>query len=239
MEFIKALRPVVYNFDAVKFEEFLRQNYPADVREKQINNMQESLKKATDIRQTGFIAQEVEEAAKKVGYNFNGVHHPETKEDNYSVSYEKFVVPLVKAVQELDATQSSKFEVQSSKLEQLEMENAQLKKELNEMKSCVENLCNTSQQKTTNHELTTTNYLLQNNPNPFNQTTTIRFSIPQNATSAFIKIYSLNGVELKSFDVKNQNQISVAANSLSAGVYAYVLIVDDNTVDTKQMIITK
>ncbi|MEO5563673.1 MAG: T9SS type A sorting domain-containing protein, partial [Chitinophagaceae bacterium] len=52
---------------------------------------------------SGFLAQEVEQAAKEAGYNFDGVTKPRTKTDLYSLSYESFVVPLVKAVQEQQA----------------------------------------------------------------------------------------------------------------------------------------
>jgi hypothetical protein len=55
---------------------------------------------STAIRQSGFIAQEVEKAAQEVGYNFNGVHKPENDDDNYSLAYGQFVVPLVKGMQE-------------------------------------------------------------------------------------------------------------------------------------------
>lgn len=55
---------------------------------------------SSSIRQTGFIAQEVAIAAKAAGFDFNGLHVPENDNDNYSLSYDKFVVPLVKAVQE-------------------------------------------------------------------------------------------------------------------------------------------
>ena len=48
-----------------------------------------------NIRQTGFIAQEVLEAAQKTGYDFNGVHTPESATDNYCIGCEKMVVPLV------------------------------------------------------------------------------------------------------------------------------------------------
>jgi len=50
---------------------------------------------------TGFIAQEVEAAAKKVGFNFDGVDAPKNEHDLYGIRYAEFVVPLVKAVQEL------------------------------------------------------------------------------------------------------------------------------------------
>jgi hypothetical protein len=49
---------------------------------------------------TGFVAQEVEEAAKALNYDFSGVDKPKGKEDFYGLRYGDFVVPLVKAVQE-------------------------------------------------------------------------------------------------------------------------------------------
>ena len=52
------------------------------------------------MRRTGFIAQEVETAAVTTGYDFSGLVKPKTSNDHYSLSYEAFVVPLVKAVQE-------------------------------------------------------------------------------------------------------------------------------------------
>ena len=50
---------------------------------------------------SGFIAQEVEQAAKESGYEFSGVDKPGNENDFYSLRYSDFVVPLVKAVQEL------------------------------------------------------------------------------------------------------------------------------------------
>ncbi len=57
--------------------------------------------KAT-IRYTGFLAQDVEKAAESIGYDFSGVDKPQHERDNYSLRYAEFVVPLVKAVQELE-----------------------------------------------------------------------------------------------------------------------------------------
>lgn len=39
-------------------------------------------------------------AAKEANYTFSGITIPETDHDLYTLSYEQFVVPLVKAVQE-------------------------------------------------------------------------------------------------------------------------------------------
>jgi len=46
------------------------------------------------------LAQDVEQAAISVGYDFSGVDKPKNKEDFYGLRYAEFVVPLVKAVQE-------------------------------------------------------------------------------------------------------------------------------------------
>ena len=52
------------------------------------------------IKFSGFLAQEVEQAAKETGYDFSGLHKPNNSKELYALSYETFVVPLVKAVQE-------------------------------------------------------------------------------------------------------------------------------------------
>jgi len=73
--------------------------------------------KKSNIRQTGFIAQEVEKVAKELGFDFSGVDIPENEDDYYGLRYAQFVVPLVKAVQE-----------QQQMITQLQKENAELQK---------------------------------------------------------------------------------------------------------------
>ena len=50
---------------------------------------------------TGLIAQEVEEVANQVGFNFDSIRKPVNENDYYALDYSGFVVPLIKAVQEL------------------------------------------------------------------------------------------------------------------------------------------
>jgi len=64
---------------------------------------QAAIAEKENILYSGFSAQQVEEVAKAIGYNFDGVHKPQTAHDLYSLSYAEFVVPLVKAVQEQQA----------------------------------------------------------------------------------------------------------------------------------------
>jgi hypothetical protein len=59
------LRPIVYNFNPEKYESFLLQKYPDSIKAKRMKDMRNISSKAAQIRQSGFIAQEVQEAAKK------------------------------------------------------------------------------------------------------------------------------------------------------------------------------
>jgi hypothetical protein len=113
---------VVYNFDTRKFQEFQLAAMPDSVKKSYLGGI--DFGPSSAIRQSGFIAQEVEQAAQQAGYDFNGVHKPENEHDNYSIAYSQFVVPLVKAVQELNA----RNEAQQKMIEDLQKEVAKLKK---------------------------------------------------------------------------------------------------------------
>ena len=219
LEFINLLRPVVYNFDTKKFQEFLTQNMPESMRRKYFEN--QDFNTSSSIRQTGFIAQEVEKAAHTVGYNFNAVHVPEAKDDNYSLAYSEFVVPLVKAVQELSK------------------QNEELKKEMNELKALIKANSNIEGFIKIS-ESNATAQLFQNIPNPFNQSTIIKYSIPSTAKRAMINIISSGGTKMKEFDLKSKagHSIEISGGQLSPGAYIYSLIVDDVLIDSKQMILT-
>jgi hypothetical protein len=83
--------------------------------------------------------------------------------------------------------------------------------------------------------------LEQNNPNPYNSTTVIRYYIPNQSSSAQILISDPTGRVLKSVAIseKNTGQIAIDAGTLSSGNYFYTLLVDGQKIDTKQMILTK
>lgn len=119
LDFILKLNPVTYQFDIKKFE---RRISHSDVTHAVLNYSEQ---KAIRLRRTGFIAQEVEQAAKETGYNFSGIITPGNDREHYSLSYESFVVPLVKAVQEqqmLIDIQKEKMLLQQQKIELLEQE---------------------------------------------------------------------------------------------------------------------
>ena len=131
IDFIKKLRPVTYyvNHNAM--------NTYSDAAKGsgQSSDDRASLGKNTynptylKTLESGFMAQEVEKAAKELGYEFNGVDAPKNEKDYYGLRYSQFVVPLVKAVQELN-----------EKLEQKDAENAQLRAKLLELEERIAKL---------------------------------------------------------------------------------------------------
>jgi Chaperone of endosialidase len=82
--------------------------------------------------------------------------------------------------------------------------------------------------------------LEQNTPNPFNENTVIRYALPEGAAKASIELWGANGQLVKSFGSlgTGNGQLMVAAGSLQAGSYTYVLLVNGERIDSKQMVIT-
>jgi hypothetical protein len=81
--------------------------------------------------------------------------------------------------------------------------------------------------------------LYQNEPNPFSQSTTIKYNILETTKSAYVILYDMQGKQIKKYSLsKGSSQITVNANELSAGMYLYSLIADNKEVDTKRMIVT-
>ena len=96
LAFISQLRPVTYTIDNDKLDKYI---YGDKKHPKNEGENNEADKPEVVIR-TGFIAQEVEAAAIKVGFDFDGVDKPKNDTDLYGLRYAEFVVPLVKAIQE-------------------------------------------------------------------------------------------------------------------------------------------
>ena len=101
LEFVLKLRPVTFSWDMDKLDAFTGTS-------NSIYSQCPEMKKARNEKKnnvyTGFIAQEVEEAANAVGYDFSAIIKPKNEKAQYNLSYAEFVVPLVKAVQEQQET---------------------------------------------------------------------------------------------------------------------------------------
>jgi len=105
IDFIMGLRPITYNLNVQQLADKLGENIRIDEngnrvsRELSIEEVTARQKKASK-REVGFVAQEVEELANELGFDFSGVEVPENEQSMYRLRYAEFVVPLVKAVQE-------------------------------------------------------------------------------------------------------------------------------------------
>ena len=114
LAFITQLRPVTYNLNATELDDFLHSDQNAVpavtgssertaapvASETAKAAIAQALQEKEQVVQTGFVAQEVEAIAKKMGFNFSGIDAPTSDKDVYGLRYAEFVVPLVKAVQE-------------------------------------------------------------------------------------------------------------------------------------------
>jgi trimeric autotransporter adhesin len=212
LEFIIKLRPVSYSVDREAVSKFLQ--IPDSLR------IQFQGERKNTARQTGFVAQEVEAIVKKTGYVFHGVEAPENENDHYSIRYAEFVVPLVKAVQELTAKMEDQQKEISTLKQQLSSNdnNGSLSDELN-AKGAV---------------------LYQNHPNPFSLDTEINMALPESTGQATLIVYNMEGKQLKVIPIRERGKATakIQANELKPGMYIYTLIVDSQVVDTKRMILT-
>ena len=124
LDFVLKLRPVTYSWDMDKLTTF--QGIPDHVRQNAANQEAYVIKETK--RHTGFIAQEVEEVANSVGYDFDAIITPENEKSHYTLSYAEFVVPLVKAVQEQQATIEQQQQSIAEKEQQVNDLNERLKR---------------------------------------------------------------------------------------------------------------
>lgn len=115
-----------------------------------------------------------------------------------------------------------------------------LEKQVADMNDCIQSLCNAQNSKVGAAEINN-NMLLQNQPNPFNQSTIIRYALTSDVTSGRIIIRDLNGNLVKQVSIaqSGKGQVTINANELAQGTYTYTLEIAGVSVDTKLMVVTK
>ena len=212
LDFIKQLNPVSYTLDKDAFDEFL--GIPDSIR------IERAASRKTPQRQVGFVAQEVEATVKKSGFIFSGVETPQNESDPYAIRYSEFVMPLVKAVQELSDMVDSR------------------QKEIVRLKEAVHKY---RQDNLVNEKKSVYGALFQNNPNPFSSSTEIQMELPEVTRQASVIIYNLEGKQLKNIKVNERGAatVKISGSEFNPGMYLYALIADGNVVDTKRLILTK
>jgi len=223
------LKPVSYTLDVTSINNFFDKDAKTVNGEKHIVEEQDvqAIKEKEQVVYNGFVAQDVEKTAKEINYNFSGVDVPKNKNDVYGLRYSDFVVPLVKAVQELSQQNDS-----------LKRRDNELEARLVKLESMVFAL--QSQTSSQSIESGSVSGLGQNIPNPFNGTTTISYYLSEKSKDAYINFYSSSGTLLKSIRLtEGKGTVNLKASELAAGVYRYCLVMDGKVIDTKQMVQSK
>jgi hypothetical protein len=232
LNFINKLRPITYTLDVHGINKFMQVEENADETE--------SIATKEKIVYTGFIAQEVEKSAKEIGYDFSGVDAPKNENDLYGLRYSEFVVPLVKAVQELAKSSDEKDEkIKALQLSIIQLMEAQEKMQ---QKLAVGTIPEEKLRKSDVSEALTENaFVGQNIPNPFDNSTLIPFRIPLDCHDASIMINEIStGKVIKVIPVScSETQLQIQAGTFPSGSYSYTLYVDGKMIGSRQMTIIK
>lgn len=241
LDFILKLKPVTYNVRPRELHKIW--GTPDSVVNKM--NFSETEK---EIR-IGFLAQDVEKAAKESGFNFPGIDVPRNNKEVYTLRYVDFIMPMIKGMQEqqtmIDSLKTTTASLKDYMNQQDSIISA-LKKQMDQFASLV-NANNPAQSHSsvnlTDVELSNKNVVVldQNVPNPFAEQTTINYYLPDNITRAQIIFLDQSGKIIKAVDLreKGKGALNIFANDLSSGIYTYSLIIDGQTIETKKMVKAK
>jgi hypothetical protein len=161
------------------------------------------------------------------------------------VNYNAFIAILIKGFNEQQATiETLQNIVLAQELDILQLK--QLMKAFHELQDIVYECCKPKsmspplqiEEPLSEGE---TAILYQNIPNPFSSNTEISCYLPEATTQATLFIYNLQGAQLKEFSLTQtgMNTITVYGSELPAGMYLYTLVVNNEIIDTKRMILTK
>jgi len=242
LAFVNQLQPVMYNIDLDALDELQKSDDPKinafndSIRNARSSEAKEMEAKARANKEkivySGFIAQDVEKAARSMGYDFSGVDAPENGKSAYGLRYAEFVVPLVKAVQELSEQNDAKDAAIAS-----------LQEQINELKanSSLRSFTDETESPKSIDPVIAQCKLYQNAPNPFSQNTQIRHYVSEDVKKALLCIYDLQGSQIKQILITQRGEGSqiISGSELAAGMYLYALIADGKEVDVKRMVLTK
>jgi hypothetical protein len=247
LAFINQLKPVTYNLNLEEADKIINAVSVTDKSKNDAHALRESASARALKEQTiysGFVAQDVEKAAKSLNYDFSGVDTPKNDKDLYALRYAEFVVPLVRSVQELSKLNDEK----DSKMNDLQKQIYEKDTKINDLQKQVDKIIelisgdkNIPAPQIKQNVFIKGGSLNQNNPNPFDHSTMIGYTLPLENVSARIVISNKAGQTLKEVNISGRGKGSVSINtaSMSTGSYQYSLFVNDILIETKQMILKR
>lgn len=117
LDFIMGLKPVTYNVNFKALDHHHTQGKMDSIySDLEKMELDKQYKKLYQQIQIGFLAQEVENLADSLNFDFHGIDKPQNKESTYALRYAEFVAPIVKAMQEQQAIiDSQKKEITKQK----------------------------------------------------------------------------------------------------------------------------
>ncbi|WP_447640761.1 MULTISPECIES: T9SS type A sorting domain-containing protein [Chitinophagaceae] len=224
LDFINKLNPVTYAVDIDAADNIETPGRNLGYSGLEVSERNTKKKK----RISGFVAQEVETAANDAQYDFSGIDKPENNNSLYALKYAEFVVPLVKAVQELSNDSKKKDSIIAAMQEQI-----------TDLQS---RLDNTTVAAASGTDKTNDVVVTQNTPNPFAYSTTIRYNVPSVNNSLYLHIVDANGAIVKQVSlpaVKGAGTYQLDAQALMSGIYFYALVVDGKQSVAKKMVLAR
>lgn len=189
----------------------------------------------------GFIAQEMMEVLPHLVGQL-----PEA--DIYTVDYTSVIPYLVKAFQEAQE-EKAVLEEQTTELQEqvseLQDQLASLQELIQSLLAQNENANATPKSNAPKHSPKNSireAKLFQNLPNPFSETTVIRYELPKTAGNAYLQVFDMSGRMLRNIALPHAQeigQVEISAGELMPGTYTYSLVVSGKMVDSKRMVVTQ
>lgn len=165
-----------------------------------------------DKKYFGLIAQDVEKIFPEVVFK----NKLDNADEYYTMDYGAVSVLAIKAIQEQQKTITA----------------------LEERIAKLESALNATTSKTKLGYDASAVSLEQNQPNPFNQTTVIRYKIPAGA-NAQLNVYDAAGAMIKTMRASESGMSQINAGELKAGTYTYTLVIDGKQIASKKMVMLK
>ena len=189
----------------------------------------------TNKTYVGVIAQEMQRIAPYMVGSFTYQDTTGKKADYLDYDANALTYILVNAVQQLKKENNTRIQEKDAQIGSLQARIARLEQLLSSPLRVSSELAAPSA------ESDAAARLWQNEPNPTDGTTLIRYRIPRQVSQAQIKLYSLKGEELKSFPLsqRGEGQLSLDTTTLPEGIYLYRLIIDGKPIDAKKLLLNR
>lgn len=176
----------------------------------------------------GFIAQEVQEIFPELVI--------EDEKGMLGVKYTRLIPIMVEAIKEQQQTIENLRQV-------FYEERSLMMQTIEELQLTIAQQSNLQRTEVSQQKASVANavQVYQNRPNPFSEMTIVSCFIPSDIQSAQLCIYDMQGTQKKCIRVRDRGHIDVQilGSELSAGIYLYLLEVDGQVSEVKQMILTQ